>query len=172
MHVRTFYKAELIHIPIAGQWAAQNNEVNGWGIIGIYNNTNSQDYGDYSAGTAGINNAQIGGISFDFPVRFRKFNAIHRNNSALTNPWGWEIYSQEKTPASLTRVTTPLYDERASLRDYGNNQYQETTILGSQLTSNVLAAGHILTLAVATPSQTASRNIQLYTGYMLFERLA
>ena len=167
---RHVYTPNTILIPVSGQFAAQNNEVNGWGQLGPFDNTNSQDFGNYASYTT-LNNLQVGGLRFPFDVRFVELDIIHRNNAGATDEWKWLIYTQEKTPGSTTRVTQLIYD--GALNNYGNNEPQQTQIVAADLidppNDTVLTAGHFWSLAVGTPTQAANRNIQCYGGWILFE---
>jgi len=154
--------------PVSGQWALQNNEVNGWGLLGPYDNTNSQDLGNYT-NYLSLNPQQLGGFRFPFDVDFIELDIIYRINNNNTQDWKWLIYTQEKTIASTTRSTELIYDGPLGIIATPT-QYQQTTITAADLTLAYLPAGQFFCLAAGTPSQVANRNIQIYGGSIVFRK--
>lgn len=153
-----------IILPIGGQWALQNNEVNGWGLQGPLDDSNTQDLGDYATYTT-LNPQQLGGLRFPIDVELVELDLIYRCDTNATLDWKWLIYTQTKTMNSGTRVTTLVYDGTLGVAGTPT-QYTQSTIVTGDLTNAVLTAGDFLCLAAGTPTQIANRTVQVYGGYI------
>ena len=154
------------------QFLLDPGEVNGWGILGIYDNSNTQDLGNI--GAANLNRI-AGGLKFPWDVRIKRFNADHYNSIATALPWGWVLFSQEKNPGSNTVTTTYLLDEVTSNngvgpRDYGNTTNQETDLILPS--TAIVPAGHTLGMGVAAPTAVGTNNyVRILSGYLLMEKV-
>ena len=121
--------------PLGGQFLLDPNEINGWGIQGPIDHSNTQDLGN--VGAANLSRLS-GGLCFPFAVRIEHFFAWHSNSAANAQAWGWVLAKQQKTAGSNTVTTTYILDEVADNggtgpRNYGNNQNQQTDISPSAL---------------------------------------
>ena len=151
---------------VVGQWALQNNEVNGWGVIGSADNTNSQDFGNYTNYQT-LNAATMGGMRFPVDVRFVEMDLLWRNTTG-TMDWKWIIYRHTKTAGTAVETTEMIYD--GPLRSNANVAIVSQTILTSDdLIDPVIPAGDFFLLAAGTPVQAANENVQVYDGYAIFE---
>ena len=159
--------------PLAGQWLLDPNEVNGWGVVGPYDNTNTQDLGNVGATTWSSN---AGGIMFPFPVKITRFKAVHQNNATAAQAWGWVL--GRTTPvddANAVQPVTFLLDEVAANegngpRDYSNTRWHITDV--DSFDSTVIPEGDILTLAVSAPTADGTnRYVRVQSGFLLFERV-
>ena len=161
--------AKLVPIifPLGGQFLADPNEFNGWGIIGPYDNSNTQDLGNVGDTTP---SRLAGGLVYPFDVRLKRFYAWHYNSNSAVQPWGWAILRQEKFAGSNNESSVYIVDEAASnqLRDYGNNQTQLTDMT----LDHVIPAGETLVLGIVAPTaNTTNYYARILSGYFQFERL-
>lgn len=166
-----------IIIPISGQFLLDPNEINGWGAIGIFDNTNTQDLGNVGANAL---NRNAGGICFPFDVRIKRLAGWHRNNNAAAQAWGWVLARQSKTPSSNATSNIFMLDESVdrgagfegqfNLRDYGNNQNQFTDL--TNFNNDVIPAFEVIVLGVGAPTAvTTNRYVQVQSMFLEFERL-
>jgi len=149
---------------IGGQYLLDPNEINGWGRIGVFDNTNSEDLGNVGNPTQ----RRAGGLTYPFPVRLKRFVAWHDNSNAAAQAWRWTIIKQTKTGGSNVVNTTIVYDE-PTLRDYTNNTNQSTDIQDINVD---FAAGEIIVLGVSAPTAaTTNYYVRVQSGYFLFEKI-
>jgi len=166
-------KKNCFSIYLSGQFLLDPDEVNGWGVLGPYDNTNNQDLGNVDSNL----NRNSGGFSFPFRVRIRNFMAWHKNNNADALAWGWILAKQIKTPSSNVFTTTYVLDEVADNggvgpRDYSNNTNQMTSLFLKDLPESILEKDEVLILGVASPTAVATnRWVQIQSGYIEFEKL-
>lgn len=157
---------------LSGQFLLDPNEINGWGVLGPHDNTNSQDLGDVGAASLGRTS---GGLMLPDPFRVLRIKSkiYVTNNNAL--PWGLVVFQQSWTPASNAQVTTYILDEVADNggvgpRDYGNTQNQEIDIDLSQLPNNVVQPDDTLTIGVASPTAVGTNYyVRFMAGYLEME---
>jgi len=160
-----------IHFPLGGQFLLDPNEYNGWGILGPYDNTNSQDLGNVGA----VPNRLAGGLVYPFDVKVKRLYAWHYNNNADAQAWGWKLLRQVKTPNSNTVSSVNIMAEVADNggvgpRDYGNTRNQITDIDLSA--SATVPAGEIIVLGVEAPTAvTTNRYVRVMSGYLELERV-
>jgi len=166
-------RANKIIFQVSGQWLLDPNEQNGWGVIGVYDNTNSQDLGNVGAEI----NRLAGGISFPFDVRIDRLQLWHQNSNNSAQAWGWVMTRQQKVAGSNTRTNTVVFDEVAdnagvAPRNYLSTANQLTDIDTSELPNNVLPAGHILNLAIAAPTAvTTNYYARVMSGFLELTRV-
>ena len=165
-------KQNSIVFPLGGQYLFDPGEINGWGILGVYDNSNTQDLGNI--GSTSLSRL-AGGIVFPYDVRLKRFYAWHYNSDGGALPWGWVILTQEKTDSSNATTTTYLLDEvgdngGTGPRDYGNNQNQLTDLSFDPMP--VISAGDTICLAVASPTAVGTNNYaRILSGYFEFEQV-
>lgn len=162
-----------IIFPIGGQFLLDPNEFNAWGVLGPYDNVNSQDLGNVGAAP----NRLAGGICFPFDVQMEQFYAWHQNNNAGILPWGWRIVSQEKTGGSNAVTTTDILREVTGTgatgiapRDYQNtsNQLTDVDLTGSP----IVPAGHVIGLGVESPTAVnTNRYVRVMSGFFKLRRV-
>lgn len=155
-------------LHIGGQWALQSGEVNGWSQIGVIDQTNSLDYGNYATRST-LNPQNLGGFRWPFDVRVIGLDMTYRCNNDGTLEFSWMLYRQEKTFDSNIRTTTLIYDGPLEIPATPTNAAQ-TIIDTSLITDPIIPAGSYLSIATGTPSQTANRNAQVYNGCLHVER--
>ena len=155
--------------PLGGQWLLDPNELNGWGQIGPYDDTNAQDLGNVGANP----NRLSGGLCFPWDVELVRMFAWHRNSNGDVQPWGWRLIKQQKTAGSNTVVSTNIIRETGGdLRDYDNNQNQQTDIDFTSNPERSLTAGQVLCLGVEAPTAVSSnRYVQVMSGYLHLRRV-
>ena len=166
--------SKQILFPAGGQYLLDPGETNGWGAVGPYDDSNSQDLGNHDAAAL---SRIAGGISFPFDVNLVRFVAWHRNNNGAAEAWGWVISHLVKTAASNTQTTSyVLHETQANAnvgpRDYNNNQNQMTDIdLSGIAAGQGISAGDVINLAVAAPTaNTTNYQVQVQAGYLELER--
>lgn len=155
--------------PLGGQYLLDPGEMNGWGVLGPGDDTNTQDLGNFDTNTPAHT---AGGLVFPWDVRITRFFAWHRNSNNSAQAWGWVLFDQEKTAGANTDPTTFIINEvvdngNVGPRDYGNNINQQTDMS----LDYTLPAGHTLTLGVSSPTAvTTNYYVQIMSGYLLLER--
>lgn len=159
--------------PLGGQYLLDPNEFNGWGVVGPYDDNNSQDLGNVGVANP---NRQAGGLTFPFRVRLKHFFAWHNNNNGAAEAWGWRIHVQRKDNGTNNRTAIDnILDEVGSNggvgpRDYSNNRNQLTDIDLSG--STIVEAGDVIILGVESPTAVGTNYyVRLMAGYFLFERI-
>lgn len=161
--------------PLGGQWLLDPNEVNGWGIIGPYDDTNTQDLGNVDQ----QQNEFSGGLVFPWGVRLLTFFAWYRISSSAAFPWGWRIIHQEKFVNSIDQTNFVLLDEVAANggvgpRDEPTSRPHTTDIdftQGGLVVPEIIPANNTVNLSVVSPTAEATnRFVQVMSGYFLFER--
>lgn len=169
--------------PLGGDFLLDPNEVNGWGVIGPYDQRNSQDLGDVTALNAGtLSSNNIGGIVFPFDVKLTEVRIIHDNSNAAALAWGWVILTSTFTFDSNTEATTVHWNEVAGgtgPRDYGDNVKQQTLVTeaandsgAAVLPGTTIPAGTMITLAVAAPTAVGTNYyVRINAGYLKFDRV-
>lgn len=170
--------ARPIIFPLSGQFLLDPNEINGWGAVGPYDNSNNQDLGNSQVTNF---NRLAGGLCFPFDVTIDRLYAFHRNNNGSAQAWGWVLASMTKTPGSNTVATNIILNEvtenaGVGPRDYQNNQNQLTDIdldsLGLSVAQRTLTAGDVLVLAVDAPTAvTTNYWVQIQSGYIQLSRV-
>lgn len=166
-----------IIVPIGGQFRLEEaggvGEVNGWGTIGMFDDTNTQDLGDHTATTL---NRLAGGMSFSYPVNFKRIYAWHRTSAAAAQPWGWVVYHQQKTDASNAETTTFILHESQENANVGTRNYGNTTTrlvdldLSARTEAQNIPAGNVIGLAVSAPTADPGLfNVQIMGGHFELE---
>ena len=172
-----------LFFPLGGDFLLDPNEVNGWGVIGPYDQRNSQDLGDVTdlnAGTLSSNN--IGGLMFPYDVKLTEVNIIHDNSNAAAQAWGWVILTSTFTFDSNTEVTTAYWNEVSSgtgPRNYGDNVKQNTVVTeaandsgAAVLPGTTIPARTMITLAVAAPTAAGTNYyVRINAGFLKFDRV-
>jgi len=166
-------KIPIIH-QVGGQFLLDPNEINGWGVLGWIDNSNTQDLGN--VGAANLTRI-IGGLVFPFDVRIKRFFAKHYNSNGGALPWGWVVGRQRKNTPGNTTTTTFMLDEsfdrgagQFGLRDYGNNQNQESDI--TSFVDDIIPSGEVIFLGVGAPTaNTTNQFVRILAGYLEFERV-
>lgn len=160
-----------IIFPLGGQFLADPNEHNGWGAIGPYDNSNTQDLGNVGTNT----NRVAGGLCFPFDVKLNRFYAWHRNNNVAVEPWGWRIGRQLKTADSNTVSRTSILDEVGDNAGVGPRDYASTEnkLVDINLSANpAIPAGEVVVLGIESPTAvTTNRYVQIMSGFFEFERV-
>lgn len=156
---------------LGGQWLLDPNEVNGWGILGVIDNVNSQDLGNVGA----TNYTRLaGGLTWPFPVRLKSFHAQHYVTNDNAHAWGWTFFKQKKQDGSNTVTTTPLFDEIANNGGTPPNDYGDTITRIKDLTfvnSPVIQPGEMFGMGVASPTaNTTNYYVRILAGHLEFER--
>ena len=159
--------------PLGGRFLLDPNEFNAWGILGVYDDTNSQDLGNVGDTTP---SRLAGGLSFPFDIQLLRFVADHRNTNAAAEAWGWRIFRQDKlsTPAAgssdVTAVDILNEVNDGNIRDYLNNVNQKTEI---EFNDIIIPAGEVLVLGVESPTAVATPNyyVEIQSGYFEYVRL-
>lgn len=166
------------HFPLAGQYLCDPNEVNGWGVLGVYDNSNTQDLGN-----VGVNNLSrtTGALLFPYDIQLLRFKVDHYNSNNVVEPWGWVLGSQAKTGGTNTVTTKFILDEStnraginngAGLRNYGNTVNQHTDIDLSQSANSVVPAGEGVFLAVGAPTANPTNHyVRILAGYLSYKIL-
>jgi len=159
-----------IIIPFGGQFLLDPNEVNGWGVIGMHDNTNSQDLGNVGA----ANLSRIaGGFVAPFDIKVTRLMAWHQNNNGAAQAWGWVMAKQAKTAGSNDRVTTYILDEVADNAGTGPRNYLNTTNQKTDIAipDAEVAEGETLILGVAAPTAvTTNRYVRVMSGSIVIRR--
>ena len=166
--------SDQIIFPLNGQFLLDPGETNGWGSVGPFDNSNTQDLGNHDAATI---SRLSGGIVFPFDVNLVRLVAWHRNSNASAQAWGWVISDLQKTAGSNTQTTSYVLHEtqangNVGPRDYSNNQNQQTDIdLSGIAAGQGIPAGNVINLAVAAPTAaTTNYYVQVMAGYIELER--
>ena len=162
-----------IVVHLGGQFLADPNEFNGWGVIGPFDDTNAQDLGNVGAAV----NRVAGGYVWPFDLRLKRFYAWHRDNNTQVEPWGWRLVRQAKTDNSNTVTNVDMLREVTGVgatgigpRDYPNTNNQLTDV--TTFADDVLPAGETLVLGIETPTaDTTNRYVQVMSGFLAFERV-
>jgi len=156
-------------VQFGGQFRLSANRVNGWGVIGIHDNNNTQNLGNIGSNYSRL----AGGVLFPFDVEVVQLVAWHRNNNADALAWGWELFFQEKTNGTNGRVSTTIISEVADAggvgpRDYQNSSNQYTDIDLTGVTNKVVSSENVICLGAAAPTAVASnRTVQVMAGCLL-----
>lgn len=163
-----------VWLPIGGKFGIQDNEINAYGRLSWIDNTNTQDLGNSGVTTL---NRNAGGWVLPFDIKLKKMTVFHRNDNADAEAWGWVIASQSKVPASNTVTSTIILNETTDnggvgFRNYTNIQNQQTILDLSGLANNTITADDLLILGVDCPSAGTSRNVEIFGGYILAERVS
>ena len=159
--------ADTIIVPLGGQFLLDPNEINGWGITGPTDDSNTVDLGN-----SNVTNLSrfAGGYCWPFAVRLKRMFAWHYNSNTNAQAWGWVVSRQAKTAGNNTVVTTNILHEvnAGNLRNYGNNLNQNTDIAFN----DVIPANEVLNLAVGSPTAvTTNRYVRILAGYFELERV-
>ena len=168
---------ELPPLQFSGRFLSDPNEINGWGVLGAYDNTNSQDLGNVSAANL---SRLSGGPMWPYQVKITGLYAYHRDSNSATDiiePWGWAMLRQKKTGGTNTITDEYILDEVADNggvgpRAYGNSVTQETMIDLSSAANNVLSPFETLVLGLAAPTATpVNRYVEVMSGIITMERV-
>lgn len=158
--------------PLGGQFLLDSDEVNGWGPIGPYDDTNNQDLGDAGVVTP---NRVSGGLCFPFDVKIKRFYVWHQNSSASAEAWGWRLFTQQKVDGSNVVTSIDMVNEVSEGGGVGPRNYLSTVTQLTDITfteNNTLTAGHVLGLGVSSPTAvTTNYYVRLMSGYIEFERI-
>ena len=171
--MKTFSQPQQsIFFPLAGQYLLDPNEFNGWGTLGIYDNSNTQDLGNVGAAV----NRLAGGLIYPFDVSFKRFHAFHYNSNVNVEAWGWRIMRQAKaaTPSagSNDKVDTDILSEvnNGTLRNYNNTTTQKTEI---EFNNTIIPAGESIVLGVEAPTANPTNYyVRILSGFLEFERVS
>ena len=178
---------KMFPVQISGQFLLDPNEVNGWGVQGFVDNSNTVDWGNATnSGASNIANLSpntMGGFMFPFDVRLVAMEAMHDNSNTSAEAWGWVILRQSFTYDTNTEVTSVLLDEISTgigTRDYLDSNRQHTLITNTSnnsgfdnfISNDIIPAGETIGLGVAAPTAVATNYyVRIHSGYMLFERV-
>lgn len=161
-------------IDFGGQFLLDPNELNGFGVLGPYDNTNTQDLGN-----VGASPTQLAGgwhRPFDFKVT-RLSGWIRESNNDVVDPWGFRLFRQEKTEGSSVRVNTDILAEVADNGGVGPRAYAGTQpfwidIDLSNKPDNIVEVGEILGFGVEAPTAIGTnRYVQFMSGLIEYERV-
>lgn len=163
---------------VSGQWLMDPNEVNTWGLTGVYDPTNTQDVGN--VGLTSVAWAH-GGLMFPYDVRLVRFKAVHRINNVDSEAFGWVLlHAEHIEDSTAARVATYLLDEvgdngGVGPRDYANTRPQiidETASTTGPLSDEVIPAGRTISLGIASPTAIATnRYVQVLSGFLEIARV-
>ena len=166
--------AETIWVPLSGQWLLDPNEANGWGVVGPYDPTNTQELGNVGATSWSW---VMGGFTWPFDVKLTRFKCFCRENNNAVQAWGWTIaYGQQVDNSTASIPITRLLDEvgdngGAGPRDFGNTRPHLVDV-STFANGGLLPAGNTLTVAVESPTADGTnRYIQVSSGFLLFEKV-
>ena len=158
-----------IYVPIGGQFLLDPNETNGWGYIGIVDDTVTFKMADATdthwARTSG-------GIMFPIDVELVSFDAWHYNSSNSVQPWGWSLNKQTKTEGSAARSNVSILHELndGNTRDYGDTNNRNTSIDFTGNPEKLIPSGDVFGLGVSTLT-TISTNyyVRVMAGMLVFK---
>lgn len=162
-----------IIVHLGGQFRLRNDQISGFGSVGPIDDSNTQNLG---ASAATNLNRLAGGWTFPFDVSIKRFYAPHRVSNVAADPWGWLVYTQNKTYPGNTRVTTFVLDEVGDNAGVGPNDYGDTanqlTDVDLSLVANAqnIPAGDFIGVAVNAPTSPADYFVQVMGGYLELER--
>ena len=90
--------ADTIIVPLGGQFLLDPNEINGWGITGPTDDSNTVDLGD-----SNVTNLSrfAGGYCWPFAVRLKRMFAWHYNSNNNAQAWGWVVSRQARRRAII-----------------------------------------------------------------------
>lgn len=158
-----------------GQFLADPNEVNGWGSVGVIDDTNSQDLGNADATALAWT---AGGLVYPYDVELLRFFTWHRDNNAALEPWGWVISRLTKTDGTTAQTTDFIVHEtqengNVGPRDYPSTAPQKTVIDLSTLPNRFITGDdQMVNIAVAAPTaDPTNRYVQVMGGYILYRRI-
>lgn len=158
---------------LGGQFLLDPNEVNTIGVIGPYDDTNSQDVGD--VGQAGFGWA-AGGIVYPWDMRMTAARIDYRENNNDAQAFGFIIGHFENIPDSTARRdSTLILDEVGDNGGVGPRAHPNTApqSTGVMTFDHFIPAGEIITYGVAAPTAvTTNRYVQVSAGYLKFERMS
>jgi len=167
-------KLERGYFDFGGQFLLDPNEFNGWGTIGVHDNTNTQDLGNINTTPSAI----AGGFSRPFPFRVTQiFGWIRENNTTIVDAWGFRMFRQTKTDNSSVRTSIDILNEVADNggvgpRDYANTNPQRFSLDLSNVPNNIVQPEEVLGFGVESPDAIATnRFIQFMTGWIEYERV-
>ncbi|MCG7492479.1 hypothetical protein [Thalassobius sp. Cn5-15] len=169
-----------------GQYLLDPNEVNGVGVLGPNDQSQTADLGDVTALNnlaigAGMTNS-LGGWIFPFDVKLTGVDAIHDNSNGLAEAWGWMIWHTSFSFNSNNEAFQGFLLNECStgfgLRDYQNPSKQRTSVTtttsdigGPTLADVVIPAGNMVTLGVGAPTApSANYFVRVNAGNLRFER--
>ncbi len=160
-----------ILFPRGGQFLLDPNEFNGWGTIGPYDNSNTQDLGN----TGGGINRTAGGLVFPYDVQLERMYAWHQNNNATAQAWGWRIARQAKTAGANTVTSTDILTEVADNAGVGPRDYLSTANQLTDLdltTTDLVPAGEVIVLGVESPTAVGTNYyVRLMSGFLQMRRI-
>ena len=167
---------------LGGQFLHDPGEVNGYGVLGIIDPTHTQDWGDVTALNAGtISPISMGGFSFPFDVRLKRFYCIWDSNSSADETitaHGWVILQQTRlaVPNSLVdddARTTAVMLNQCDPFVYPEGMTRTRVADITTFTNDVVPAGSQIGIAIGadTDTTTAQKYSRIHTGYLEFERL-
>ena len=162
------------YIDFGGQFLLDPNEINGFGVMGPFDDSNTQDLGD-----VGTEPTQVAGgwhRPFDFKVT-RLSGWIRESNNDAVDPWGFLLFRQKKTDGSNDRVNTKILAEVAENNGVGPRSYDGTqpfwfSVDLSSRPNNIVEVGEILGFGVEAPTaMLTNRHVQFMSGLIEFERV-
>ncbi len=158
-----------ICFPLGGQFLLDPNEYNGWGTIGIYDNSNTQDLGNVGANVSRI----AGGLCFPYDVRIKRLFVWHYNTNGSAEAWGWRIVRQLKVAGSAEGTHVDLLAEVADNGGVGPRNYLDTL---NQLTDvsmdGLVPQGEVVVLGVEAPTAVGTNYyVRIISGFIEFERV-
>ncbi len=167
---------------VGGQYLLDPNEFNGPGVIGLIDQSHTQDLSNVGA-TAITRNA--GGFVFPYDVKLLGFKADHKNNNAAAQAWGWRFGTQDKLAVddgnvNNTKIDEIIYRECVGVgataiapRDYGSNGSAETNIDFEAVTGGevIITADKVFNFGIEAPTADGTnRFVQVMAGYFFFQR--
>ena len=170
---------ERFTFSLGGQYLLDPNEVNTIGIVGPYDQTNSQDVGD-ATGANSVADAgfvyTVGGVEFPFAVKILDAKFNYRINNGAARAFGFLIGSCEFIEDSTARRPSVLHlDEVADNAGVGPRDPANTrpfTTGKLSINSAVIPEGDIITWGVSAPTADATnRYVQVSSGYLYLERI-
>lgn len=164
-----------IRQELGARYLLDPNEINIMGNFGEIDPTHGLDGGNVGALAW---NRLAGGYTFPWDVRLKRMYAEHYNSNVDAQAWGWVVAKLEVTFDENTTVpATYIIDEISASggtgpRDYQDNARQQTDILIVDSPANFIPANTMLGIGVAAPTaNTTNYYVNIFTGYLLFERV-
>ena len=167
---------------LGGQILHDPGEVNGYGPLGVIDSIHTQDWGDVTALNAGtLNPISLGGFSFPFDVRLKRFYCVWDSNSTaaeLITGHGWVILQQTRlaVPNSLVGDdgrTTAVMLNQCDPFVYPEGITQTRIADITTFTNDVVPAGSQIALGIgaADDTTTVQKYSRIHTGHLEFERV-
>ena len=165
-----------IRQELGSRYLLDPNEINVMGPFGEIDTAHTLDAGN--VGSLSWNRLS-GGYSFPWDVRLKRMYAQHYNTNAAAEAWGWVIAKLEVTfDSNATLPAEYILDEVADNggvgpRDYQDNNRQLTDIVFPDSAANFIPADTQVGMGAAAPTaNTTNYYTNIFTGYLLFERVS